>query len=203
MAAKIVFYARVSTRDQKPDSQIAAARRLGVRDTHIFVEKASGARHDRPVLDKAIAVLERGDTLACFKLDRLGRSLAHLVKVIEDLEARGVHFMTAEDGLSTKGSTGKLVLNMLGAIAQFERNLMLERTQAGLAAAKANGRIGGRRRKMGPAEVTKARHMLNRGELNADDVAMLKVCRRTLFRELRAARDREAISATCRQFIPQ
>jgi DNA invertase Pin-like site-specific DNA recombinase len=88
-------------------------------------------------------------------------------------------------------------------VPQFERNLMLERTQAGLAAAKAKGRIGGRRRKMGPAEVTKARHMLNRGELNADDVAMLKVCRRTLFRELRAARDREAISATCRQFIPQ
>jgi DNA invertase Pin-like site-specific DNA recombinase len=137
MAPKIVFYARVSTRDQKPDSQIAAARRLGVRDAHIFVEKASGARHDRPVLDNALAALEKGDTLACFKLDRLGRSLAHLVKVIEDLDARGVHFMTAEDGLSTKGSTGKLVLNILGSIAQFERNLMLERTRAGLAAARA------------------------------------------------------------------
>jgi len=132
---------------------------------------------------------------SCFKLDRLGRSLAHLVKVIEDLDARGVHFMTAEDGLSTKGSTGKLVLNILGSIAQFERNLMLERTRAGLAAAKAKGRIGGRRRKMGPAEVTKARQMLSKDELNADDVAsMLKVSRRTLFRELRAARDREALS---------
>jgi DNA invertase Pin-like site-specific DNA recombinase len=119
MAPKIVFYARVSKRDQKPDSQIAAARRLGVRDHHIFVEKASGARHDRPVLDKALTALEKGDTLACFKLDRLGRSLAHLVEVFEDLEARGVHFMTAEDGLSTKGTTGKLVLNILGSIAQF------------------------------------------------------------------------------------
>jgi hypothetical protein len=139
-----------------------------------------------------------GCTLACFKLDRLGRSLAHLVKVIEDLDARGVHFMTAEDGLSTKGTTGKLVLNILGSIAQFERNLMLERTRAGLAAAKAKGRIGGRRRKMGPAEVTRARHLLSKGELNADDVAsMLKVSRRTLFREMRAARDREVISATC------
>jgi DNA invertase Pin-like site-specific DNA recombinase len=121
-----------------------------------------------------------------------------LVKVIEDLDARGVHFMTAEDGLSTKGTTGKLVLNILGSIAQFERNLMLERTRAGLAAAKAKGRIGGRRRKMGPAEVTRARHLLSKGELNADDVAsMLKVSRRTLFREMRAARDREVISATC------
>jgi DNA invertase Pin-like site-specific DNA recombinase len=194
----IVFYARVSTRDQKPDSQVAAARRLGVKDGHIFVEKASGARHDRPVLDKALAALEKGDTLACFKLDRLGR-FAHLVSVIEDLDARGVHFMTAEDGLSTKGSTGKLVLNILGSIAQFERNLMLERTRAGLAAARAKGRVGGRRRKLGPAEVTRARQMLSKGELNADDVAsMLKVSRRTLFRELRAARDREALSETAR-----
>src|SRR5262249_11833121 len=147
------------------------------------------------VLDKAVAAVEKGDTLACFKLDRLGRSLAHLVRVIEDLGARGVHFMTAEDGLSTKGSTGKLVLNILGSIAQFERNLMLERTRAGLAAAKAKGRVGGRPRRMGPAEVTKARQMLKNGELNADDVAaMLKVSRRTLLRELRAAHDREALT---------
>jgi DNA invertase Pin-like site-specific DNA recombinase len=75
MAPKIVFYARVSTRDQKPDSQIAAARHLGVSDAHIFVEKASGARHDRPVLDKALAALEKGDPLGCVRLDRLGRSL--------------------------------------------------------------------------------------------------------------------------------
>jgi DNA invertase Pin-like site-specific DNA recombinase len=195
MSPKTVFYARVSTRDQRPDSQIAAARRIGVKEAHIFVEKASGARHDRPVLDKVLASLERGDTLAVFKLDRLGRSLAHLVKVIEDLEARGIHFMTTEDGLSTKGSTGKLVLNILASIAQFERNLMLERTRAGLAAARAQGRVGGRRRKMGPAEVTRARQLLAKGEVNADDVAgMLKVSRRTLFRELRAAREREALA---------
>jgi len=174
----------------------AIVRRRG-RAFEFVVEKASGARHDRPVLEKALAALEKGDTLACFKLDRLGRSLAHLVRVIEDLDARGIHFMTAEDGLSTKGSTGKLVLNILGSIAQFERNLMLERTRAGLAAAKAKGRVGGRPRRMGPAEVTRARQMLKKGELNADDVAaMLKVSRRTLFRELRAAHDREALAET-------
>ena len=139
----------------------------------------------------------RVDTLACFKLDRLGRSLAHLVRVIEDLDTRGIHFMTAEDGLSTKGSTGKLVLNILGSIAQLERNLMLERTRAGLAAARAKSRVGGRPRRMGPADVTKARQMLKKGELNADEVAaMLKVSRRTLFRELRAAHDREARAET-------
>jgi Enterobacteriaceae phage serine recombinase len=87
------------------------------------------------------------------------------------------------------------VLGILSAIAEFERNLMLERTRAGLAAAKAKGRVGGRRRKLGPTEVIKARQMLKKGGLNADDVAsMLKVSRRTLFRELRAARDREALS---------
>ena len=103
--------------------------------------------------------------------------------------------MTTEDGLSTKGSTGKLVLNILASIAQFERNLMLERTRAGLAAARAQGRVGGRRRKMGPAEVTRARQLLAKGEVNADDVAgMLKVSRRTLFRELRVAREREALA---------
>jgi DNA invertase Pin-like site-specific DNA recombinase len=195
MAPQTVFYARVSTRDQKPDAQIAAARRLGVKDAHIFVEKASGARHERPVLDKVLASLEKGDTLAVWKLDRLGRSLAHLVRVMEDLEARGVHFTTTEDGLSTNGSTGKLVLNILGSIAQFERNLMLERTRAGLAAARAKGRVGGRRRKMLPADVTRARQLLAKGEVNADDVAgMFKVSRRTLFRELRAAREREAVA---------
>jgi Enterobacteriaceae phage serine recombinase len=196
MAPRTVFYARVSTRDQKPDAQVAAARRLGVKEAHIFIEKASGARHERPVLDGVLASLQRGDTLAVWKLDRLGRSLPHLVAVMENLETRGVHFMTTEDGLSTKGSTGKLVLNILASIAQFERNLMLERTRAGLAAARAKGRVGGRPRKIGPAEITKARHLLAKGELNADDVAgMLKVSRRTLFRELRAAREREALAS--------
>jgi len=109
---------------------------------------------------EVLATLEKGDTLAVWKLDRLGRSLAHLVTVMEDLEARGFHFMTTEDGLSTKGSTGRLVLNILGSIAQFERNLMLERTRAGLAAARAKGRVGGRRRKMLPADVTRARQLL-------------------------------------------
>jgi DNA invertase Pin-like site-specific DNA recombinase len=195
MAPKTVFYARVSTRDQRPDAQVAAARRLGVKEAHIHVERASGARHERPVLEKVLASLEKGDALAVWKLDRLGRSLAHLVAVMEDLEARGVHFVTTEDGLSTRGSTGKLVLTILASIAQFERNLMLERTRAGLAAARAQGRVGGRRRKMQPADVTRARQLLAKGELTADDVAgMLKVSRRTLFRELRSAREREAMA---------
>jgi len=136
---RTVFYARVSTQDQKLDVQLDAARKLGVKMADIYVEKASGARHDRPVLSKALAALEPGDTLACYKLDRIGRSLVQVSRLIEELEERGVHFETVEDGLSTQGSTGKLVLHVLGAVAQFERDLILERTRAGLAAARKRG----------------------------------------------------------------
>src|SRR5690349_2213887 len=138
--AKTVFYARVSTRDQKSDLQLEAAKRLGVKPTHIYVETASGARHDRPMLKKALASLEKGDTLACYKLDRVGRSLTHVSKLLSDLAERGVHFQTVDDGINTQGSTGKLILHILGAIAEFERDLILERTRAGLAAARQRGK---------------------------------------------------------------
>ena len=92
------------------------------------------------MLAQALAALEPGDTLACFKLDRIGRSLAHLTKLLADIEAKDVHFRTVEDGLDTRSSTGKLVLHMLGAVAQFERDLIVERTRAGIAAAATSGR---------------------------------------------------------------
>jgi DNA invertase Pin-like site-specific DNA recombinase len=144
-----VFYARVSTKDQRLDLQLDAARKLGVRTANIFVEKASGMRHDRPQLAKALGTLRPGDTLAAFKLDRIGRSLAHLTKLLAELEARGIHFRTVEDGLSTQGSTGKLVLHMLGAVAQFERDLVLERTRAGLAASQGTWQAAGTAVQMG------------------------------------------------------
>jgi len=140
--------------------------------------------------------LKRGDPLGCFKLDRLGHSLAHVVSVIEDLDARGVHFMTAEVGLSTKGNTGKLVLNILGSIALFERNLMLERTRAGLAAARAKGRIGGQRRRghQSPADAEQGRTQCRRCGQHAQGQSTHSVqgaaCRarpRGPFRELKAA----------------
>ena len=134
--AKTIFYARVSTRDQNPGLQVEAAKRLGVRNDDIYVEKASGSRGDRPVLAQALAACQKGDTLACWKLDRIGRSVAHLSKLLAELEDGGVHFRTVEDGLNTQGSTGKLVLHMLSAVAQFERDLIIERTRAGLAMAR-------------------------------------------------------------------
>jgi DNA invertase Pin-like site-specific DNA recombinase len=193
--AKTLFYARVSTRDQKLDLQLDAARKLGVKTADIYVEKASGVRHDRPVLAKALAALEPGDTLACYKLDRIGRSLAHLAKLLAELEARGMHFRTVEDGLSTQGSTGKLVLHMLGAVAQFERDLILERTRAGLAAARKRGKRLGPPVKWSPDMVARARTLMEKDGLNADDAAkVLGVSRRTLFRGLRAARDHDEIA---------
>jgi DNA invertase Pin-like site-specific DNA recombinase len=187
--AKTVFYVRVSTRDQKPDLQIQAAKRLGVKTAHIYVEKASGARHDRPVLATAVAVLEKGDTLACWRLDRVGRSLHHLSGLLKELEERGIHFRTADGTVNTKGPTGTLLLHILGAVAQFERDLILERTRAGLSAARARGRVGGRPVQMTLEKVARARQLMAAGELNADEVAAtLKVSRRTLFRGLAAAR---------------
>ncbi|ADJ22727.1 Resolvase domain protein [Hyphomicrobium denitrificans ATCC 51888] len=138
--SKTVFYARVSTRDQNLALQVDAAKELGIKTENIFIEKASGTRHDRPELAKAIATLEPSDTLACYKLDRIGRSLAHLSKLLDDLNARGIKFKTVSDGLDTSGSTGRLVLHMLAAVEQFERDLIVERTRAGLAAAKKSGK---------------------------------------------------------------
>lgn len=191
---KTVFYARVSTRDQKADLQFDAARRLGIPVEHIFVEKASGLRHDRPVLAKALATLEKGDTLACYKLDRIARSLAHVTTLLEDLEARGIHFRTVEDGLSTQGSAGRLVLHVLGAVAHFERDLILERTKAGLEAAKKRGKRLGPPLKWSPDMAKKARSLMMKDGLNADEAArVLGVSRRTMFRGLRAARNHDEL----------
>lgn len=194
--AKIVFYARVSTRDQKPDLQIEAAKQMGVKTGNIFVEKASGARHDRPALAKALTALEKGDTLACYKLDRIGRSVHHLSGLLKELDERGVHFKTADGTVNTVGSTGKLLLHVLGAVAQFERDLILERTRAGLAAARARGRVGGRPLKMSLEKVARARELMAAGELNADEVAAtLKVSRRTLFRRLASAKAHDEVAS--------
>ena len=194
--AKTVFYCRVSTRDQRTDSQVAAARKLGVKDEHIFVEKASGVRHDRPELDKALATLEAGDTLACWKLDRIGRSLIHLQKILDDLEQRGVFFLSTSDGLNTQAGslTGRMLIDLMSVIAKFERGLILERTRAGLAEARARGATFGRRRKLAPQDVAKAKAWLESPEINTSDAAArLGVSRRTLFRNLREQRDRETV----------
>src|SRR5262245_39927697 len=112
------FYARVSTKQQDPKSQVEAARARGIQASNIVVEVASGAKNDRPKLNKLLAQLKAGDVLVTFKLDRLARSLHHLLTVLMDLDERKIGFETT-DGVSTRGSTGRLTLSVLGAVAQF------------------------------------------------------------------------------------
>jgi DNA invertase Pin-like site-specific DNA recombinase len=167
-----------------------------VQSGDIFVEKGSGMRNDRPQLAKALAALEAGDTLACYKLDRIGRSLAHVTGLLEDLQKRCVHFATIEDGLNTKGSAGKLILQIMGAIAEFERSLIMERVRAGIDAAKRRGKHMGRPCKWSPEMVKRAKHLMTRDGLSADEAAkVLGISRRTLFRGLQVAREYDAVAA--------
>lgn len=138
-----IGYARVSTKDQNLDLQIDALREAGC--TRIFQEHASGTRASRPELDTMITHLREGDTLVVYRLDRLGRSLPHLVALVADLQSKGVAFESLTDGIKLDDTAvGKMVFNIFAAFAQFERDLISERTVAGLAAARARGRRGGR-----------------------------------------------------------
>jgi DNA invertase Pin-like site-specific DNA recombinase len=147
----LIGYARVSTLDQTLALQQDALRVAGCE--RIFTDTASGARTDRPGLVAALSYARPGDTVVVWRLDRLGRSLGHLIETIKDLDERGVHFRSLQEQLDTATSGGKLVFHVFGALAEFERDLIRERTQAGLAAARARGRVGGRPRKLTPKQV--------------------------------------------------
>ncbi len=125
--------------------QVDALKAQGCREELIFVDKASGAKADRPGLTKCLETLEAGDLLLVWRLDRLGRSMAHLVTLVEELQEQGIGFRSICDGaIDTTTASGELVFNIFSALAQFERRLIQERTRAGLAAARARGRLGGR-----------------------------------------------------------
>jgi DNA invertase Pin-like site-specific DNA recombinase len=134
-------YARVSTADQNLDLQLDALKAYGC--TAISQEKASAAK-DRPNLNKLLVALRPGDTLVVWRLDRLGRSLKHLVDIVTDLQARGIHFVSLNDNMNTSTASGRLVFGIFASLAEFERSLIQERTNAGLTAARARGRVGGR-----------------------------------------------------------
>jgi DNA invertase Pin-like site-specific DNA recombinase len=138
----LVGYARVSTIDQNPQLQLDALDRAGC--TRVFVDHASGSRTDRPQLTAALDYLRRDDTLCVWRLDRLGRSLPHLIQVATTLTDRGVALRSLTEQIDTASASGRLILHIFGALAEFERALISERTLAGLAAARARGTIGGR-----------------------------------------------------------
>ncbi len=141
-AGMLIGYARVSTLEQNLDLQKDALDKAGCQQT--FEDKDSGAKTERPGLAKALEALRPGDTLVVWKLDRLGRSLKHLVETVQQLETKGIGFQSLQESLDTTTSGGKLVFHVFAALAEFERDLIRERTQAGLAAARARGRQGGR-----------------------------------------------------------
>jgi len=139
-----IGYARVSTRDQNLALQLDALTKAGCET--IFQEQASGATKARPELDRLLASLRPGDTVTIYKLDRLGRSLKHLLDMVAELEFRGVGLVSLTDAINTTSAQGRLMFNLFASLAEFERELIGERTHAGLAAARARGRVGGRQR---------------------------------------------------------
>jgi len=182
-----IGYGRVSTSDQSPDLQTDALKAKGCE--RVFIEKASGAQRDRPQLEAALSHLRKGDVLIVWKLDRLARSLRQLVETVEDLEARGVGFASLTESIDTTSPGGKLTFHIFAAMAQFERELIRERVNAGLAAAKARGRVGGRPRSVSDDDIIAAKSMLTDGTLNVAQVAERIGCSTaTLYRHVPAAR---------------
>ncbi|MGH2343367.1 recombinase family protein (plasmid) [Segnochrobactraceae bacterium EtOH-i3] len=179
-----IGYARVSTLDQNPDLQIQKLHEAGCE--RIVVERASGARADRPEFQRVLRdLLREGDILVVWKLDRLARSLKQLMATAEHLKDNGIGLVSLTDSIDTASPGGRLVFHLLGAIAEFEKALIHERTAAGLAEARRKGRIGGRPRSLSAKEVAAARTLLTDGNLPAKEIAArFGVSRATLYRYL-------------------
>jgi DNA invertase Pin-like site-specific DNA recombinase len=167
-----IGYARVSTYEQNLDLQEDALKAAGCEK--IYTDKAGGTRAERPGLERALADLRAGDRLVVWKLDRLGRSLRHLIETVSALRDRGVCFQSVQEAIDTTTSGGKLIFHVFGALAEFERDIIRERTLAGLAAARARGRMGGRPRNL---DDKKKRHAVT---LHADPSNSVKDICRTL-----------------------
>jgi DNA invertase Pin-like site-specific DNA recombinase len=145
--SRLIGYARVSTQEQELHLQVDALLKTGCAEPYIYIDKVSGAKSERPGLNECLAALKQGDTLVIWRLDRLGRSMHHLVSLIESLRRRGVGFKSlCEGAIDTTTASGELIFNIFSSLAQFERRLIQERTRAGLAAAKSRGSKGGRKR---------------------------------------------------------
>ena len=182
-----VGYARVSTQDQKADLQTDA---LGVAGCEkVFTEKASGAQRDRPELKATLEYIRTGDTLVVWKLDRLARSIKQLIETVEDLEKRGIGFKSLTENIDTTTSGGKLIFHIFASLAEFERSIIKERTKAGLDAARARGKRGGRPPSLTEKDIQAAKAMLTDSNITVEEIAArLKVAPSTLYRHLPGGR---------------
>src|ERR1700733_3021037 len=180
-----IGYARVSTHDQNLEMQLDALKKTGCK--RIFTDKLSGAQVERPGLKEALSQLREADTLVVWKLDRLGRSVKGLVDLVNELETQKVHFQSITDGVDTKTPAGRFFFHVMASLAQMERELILERTRAGLQAARRQGRVGGRKRRMTPGKVESARKLLRGGMAPREVAQNLGVSIPTLYRWLPAS----------------
>lgn len=187
-----IGYCRVSTIDQNPDLQRDALTNAGCE--RLFEDRMTGTKKDRPGLIEALAFARPGDTITVWRLDRLGRSLKDLLQIVADLEERGVGLRSLTESIDTSSSGGRLIFSIFGAIGEFERNLIRERTLAGLDAARRRGRTGGRPRSLSERDILAAKAMLTGDELTVSEVAdRLGVSVPTLYRHMPGGR--AAVSA--------
>ena len=175
-----IGYARVSTRDQNLDLQTEALRAAGC--ARVFDDTLSGTKRERPGLERALEHLRAGDTLVVWKLDRLGRSVKDLVEMVGELEKRGVHFQSTTDAIDTSTPAGRFFFHVMASLAQMERELLVERTRAGLDVARSQGRVGGRKRAMTDSKLEAARKLLESGAAPREVAANLGISLPTLYR---------------------
>jgi len=180
----LIGYARVSTSDQTLALQQDALTKEGC--TEIFTDTASGAKTERPGLNQALSYVRPGDTLVVWRLDRLGRSLKDLIERITQLQSRNIGFKSLTEAIDTTTSGGKLIFHIFGALAEFERELIRERTQAGLSAARARGRTGGRPRALSGQKVAMAKQLYGDKSYSIGEICKtLNISRATLYRYVR------------------
>ena len=182
----LIGYARVSTNDQNLEMQLDALKKRGCK--RIFTDKLSGTQVGRPGIKEALSQLREADTLVVWKLDRLGRSVKGLVELVNELEIQKVHFQSITDGIDTKTPAGRFFFHVMASLAQMERELIIERTRAGLQAARRQGRVGGRKRKMTESKIQSARKLLTGGTSPQEVAHSLGVSVPTLYRWVPASR---------------
>lgn len=178
----LLGYARVSTNEQDPQLQLDALEQVGV--DRIYTDHSSGAATARPQLDDMLRNARRGDTIVIWRLDRLGRSTKHLLELTADLDARGIGLRSLNEQIDTTTANGRLIFTLLAAISEFERQLLSERTSAGLQAARKRGRFGGRPRALTPQAEQAVIDLRDKGESVTQIAATLRVSRATVYRAL-------------------
>lgn len=180
----LIGYARVSTADQDLSSQEDVLKSAGCEK--IYTDVVSGVKTARPGLNSAILQLRKGDMLVVWRLDRLGRSLAHLIQTVKELNEKGIGFKSLQESIDTTTSGGQLIFHIFGALAQFERELIRERTNAGLKSARIRGRLGGRPVQLNKNEIRKLKKHYDKGDLSVIEICKLfNITKPTLYRYLK------------------